>query len=217
MLKKKKEKIIQTCHDLVENGHSQNTGVAGNVSERDPAENLIAITPSHTRYDTMETEDIIIVDKDGNVVQGKDNLKPSSELLSHLAIYQNFDEVHSVIHSHPKYSTALGLLLDKIPPVSEAHGYFFGYEIPIIEHVKTRTEKMAKTIVNNLKKRPGLVIQNHGIVTVGENVDEALIRALEMENNSMLYYLAKLLGMGEPKCLDKQSIKELQEKYQSNR
>jgi len=212
-MEKEKEKIIRACHDLVDNGHSQNTGIAGNVSIRDREDGFIAVTPSQTRYDLMETEDLVVVDGKGNIVESKDGVNPTSELAIHLSIYEEFDGVNSVIHSHPKFCNTLALYLDEIPPVLEAHGYFYGHAIPVIERVQSGSRELADSVTAKLRDKPGLVIRNHGIVAIGKNIDEALARALEMENNSEIYYRAKLLGLGEPEALSRESIELLKEKY----
>lgn len=216
MLEEKKKEVLRACNDLVDYGHTQNTGVAGNVSYRDPEKDLVVATPSQLRYDTLEAGDMVVVDMEGEVVDGKEGMKPTSELSTHLEIYRQLEDVNAVVHSHPMYSNSLGLVLDEIPPVSGTHGYFFGDAIPVVSYVMAGTEEMAEEVASNLAGSPGLVIRNHGIVVTGGDVSEALTRALEMENNSEMYYKAKTLGMGEPEPLDKKTIEKLQEVYKSH-
>ncbi|MBN2185938.1 MAG: class II aldolase/adducin family protein [Dehalococcoidia bacterium] len=189
-----REEVRAVCVDLYRNGLVRNMGVGGNVSARDLDSGLIAITPSHVRYDTMKWEDILVVNAEGEVVESKPPLIPSMELRTHLLVYQECAEVNAVIHTHSPYTNVLATLYDEVPLVHVEQIFLIGKPIPVSEYVTPGTEAMARAVVEKLKDVPAMILRNHGPVVVGRNLTEALNRALTVEDASRIYYSACCIG-----------------------
>lgn len=117
-------------------------------------------------------------------------------------------ESKAVVHSHPPYSIALSSLYEKIPSVYLGQAYFFGSEVPIMDYVTAGTEEMAEKIAPLLEEHPGLIIQNHGLITIGNGLAEALQRTFVVEDNAKIFYMAK--NLGEPELLPDGAMGELQ-------
>lgn len=193
-----RKEILQACTDCIENGLFRSTGASGNISARDPESGLIAITPSQVRYGILNPEDILLINVDGEVVESKPSLKPSSETPTHTLIYREFSDINAVIHSHPTYANVLGLLYDEIPAVYIGQAYFVGGAVPVANYTPVGSEEMAKSVVENLKNSSVMVIRNHGLVATGKNLGEALQRSLATEDNSEIYCKARNLGELKP-------------------
>ena len=124
-----KEDVLKTAKDMLRKGLVE--GTAGNISARMP-DGSICITPSSVDYDAMTLEDLCLVDLDGEQIEGERG--PSSEKLLHLAIYKAFDDVQSVIHSHPVYATMFAIARKPIPPCIDEFSIYVGGEVPVTEY-----------------------------------------------------------------------------------
>lgn len=205
-LAKLRKEVVQVCMDCVKNGLFRNIGVSGNVSARDPESGLIALTPSQVRYDTMGPGDIIVVDMKGKIVESKRSRKPTTESPTHILIYQRFEEVNAIVHTHSIYANVLGTLRDEIPTVYVGQAYFVGGAVPVSEYVSPHTEDMARLVAEYLKDSPCMVIRNHGLITVGKNLGEALQRAVVVEDNSKIFHEA--YRMRKPELFPEEEIQK---------
>ena len=117
MLKKLKEEVFQANLDLVKHGLVIFTW--GNVSAIDREKGLVVIKPSGVSYDDMKPEDMVVVDLDGNVVEGK--FKPSSDTATHIVLYKAFSNIGGVVHTHSTYATAWAQAVKDIPNIGTTH------------------------------------------------------------------------------------------------
>ena len=206
-MEEERKKVLQVCQDLVKNELVDNTGSMGNVSLRAPDRNLIAITPSQVRYDTMEPEDIIIMKIDGEIIDAKGGRSPTVECPTHLMIHKEIDGVKAVVHSHPTHSVTMGLFEEEIPSVHSGQAYFVGSKVPVIDYVISGSEKMGEAVIPKLEENHGIIIRYHGLITVGKNISDAYLRSLAVEENSKIYFEASCIG--EPEPMDEKTIEKI--------
>jgi len=209
MFESEKEAVLRTCGDLVENGVVRNTGSAGNVSVRPQEDDdRIVITPSKIRYDTMASEDVLVLDRKGEIIESPAGHDPSSETPMHLQIHDAIETARAVVHSHPKVTTGLAAHTDRIPSTHIEQAYFVGDHVPVIDYVPTGSEEMGEAVSAALQNAPAVVIRHHGLITVGEDLPEALERTFSIEANATNYYYAATSG--EAVEMDDDDIHHLQ-------
>lgn len=169
---------------------------AGNISTR-TGESLFAITPSGVEYHKMEMEDISIVDLEGNLVDG---LTPSSETPMHTAIYRNLSDVEGICHTHSPYAITFAMLGEEIPVVN-LELLVCGAPIPVAPWACPGTVKAGEVTVEIFKSRPDLkvvLLRNHGLVSIGKNLDHAFAMAYNAEVGLQTYHQALLVGKPQP-------------------
>ncbi len=197
-----KKKILDTCKKLLDDGHV--IGSAGNVSVRVKYDDdeLILITPSNVNYDTMKPDDILLIDFNGNVVQGVRN--PSVEKHLHLGIYKTREDVNAIIHSHGVYSTILSTLNLSLPPVMEELVPYLGGEIACAKYGEAGTEELAEIVLGNLEEKNAVILANHGNICCGSHLEGAYTVLQYLERGAKVYYLAKLIK--DPNLLPEDTI-----------
>lgn len=166
-------------------------GTSGNISARDPETGLVAITPTSLPYETLTSEDIIVVDVNGKVVEGKH--KPSSETPMHTAVYRARPDVFGVVHTHSPYATALSvanveLPIITIPLVALGPVKIVPFELP-------GSEELAKQAVAYLgTDKHAIILQNHGVLCSGPTVAKALSNAVYVEEGAQVALFSILAG-----------------------
>jgi len=163
----------------------------GNISARID-DQYILITPTGISKGFMDTEDLIIVDLEGNLVGG--TKKQSSESNMHLKIYTDRPDVNSVCHAHPPYSTAFavaGIPMEQmvLPEVIISLG-----TVPIVEYGTTGTTALYGMISKYIKDYDAFLLANHGALTIGSSVISAYHKMETLEHASMIQFLARQLG-----------------------
>ena len=144
MLEALKEKVFRANLDLVKHGLVIFTW--GNVSAIDRENNLVVIKPSGVSYETMVAADMVVVDLDGNIVEG--GLRPSSDMPTHLMLYKAFSEIGGIVHTHSTYATAWAQAGRDIPNIGTTHADYFHDAIPC-------TAEMSRAEVEgNYEKKP---------------------------------------------------------------
>ncbi|MDP9454793.1 MAG: class II aldolase/adducin family protein [Actinomycetota bacterium] len=185
------------------------TGTSGNVSAR-TGEGDVLITPSGLSYEVMDPESIVLVDLDGELLEG--SLAPSSETPMHTGIYKARRNVEAVVHTHSRYATTLACLGWSIPPVH----YMLTTlgpdgRVPLAPYALYGTEELAGAAAGALgESHKACLLQNHGTVTVGKSAEEAFTSSVVLEEMAELYYHARLAG--EPTLLDRDQVNEVAEK-----
>lgn len=162
----------------------------GNVSGIDREKGLVVIKPSGVAYAAMKPDDMVVVDLQGNIVEGV--LKPSSDLATHLVLYKAFINTGGIVHTHSEWATSWAQSGRGIPAIGTTHADYFYGEIPC-------TRKMTKPeIENNYEQEtgnviaetfqnlnpdtiPGVLVNNHGPFTWGKNAQEAVHNAVVLE------------------------------------
>jgi len=164
----------------------------GNVSVRDPESGLICITPSGADYQLLTAEDIVVVDEDGTVVEGK--WHPSVETPLHTLLLQRRRDIHCVMHTHSPYATAFGLIHQPLPMFLAESALCLGGEVPVTPYMMSGTQQFASYITEQLGDRPALIWGNHGAMVVGLNLALTYSIAHALEDCAKVYAIAKQLG-----------------------
>ena len=166
-------------------------GTSGNVSGRLSDGNVV-MTPSSLAYDPMVLEDLVVVDLDGEKVSGERSA--TSEKSLHLSCYRAHPEVMGVIHAHPKHASMFALVHQPIPAAVEEFVVFIGGEVRVCDYRTTGTDELAEVVAAGLGDRSATLMANHGMVTVGKDVHDALHAALVVEHNAHIVWGARALG-----------------------
>ena len=181
----------------------------GNVSARDPETNLVVIKPSGVRYEEMHPEDMVIVDLDANVVEGK--YKYSSDTLTHLYVYRHRPDVFGVVHTHSTFATAFAAVGKPIPCFLTGVADEFGGEIPVGGFSLIGGMDIGKTIVDCIGKSKAILMQNHGVFTIGKTAKDAVKAAVMAEDAARTSYYAMQLGTPIP--IAPEDIARLNDRY----
>ena len=182
---------------------------SGNVSMRDVESGLVAIKPSGLMFPDLTPESMVVVDLDGNVVEGE--MKPSSDTASHLYIYRHMEEVNSVVHTHSNYASAFAANNMPIPPILTAIGDEFGGPVPCGGFALIGGEEIGKVVVEAIGRSPAVLLKNHGVFTVGKSGKAALKAAVMVEDVAKTAWLA--LGLGQPDQISPKDIEKLNDRY----
>ena len=166
-------------------------GTSGNLSIKTAAGHVL-ITPSGLAYDEMTTGDIVVIDLDGNILDG--HHKPSSEWPMHAEIYKSMPEVNAVVHTHSPYATAFSTLNIEIPVILIEMVYFLPGGIPVAPIALQGSSELGKILAQTLQGRGGCLMQNHGAVSIGKNIEEAFLRTEYIEEAAKIYHIAKTIG-----------------------
>jgi L-ribulose-5-phosphate 4-epimerase len=188
MIEKLKEQVFQANLDLVKHGLVIFTW--GNVSAIDRAKGLVVIKPSGVSYEKMKASDMVVVNLDGDIVDGK--LKPSSDTPTHLVLYKKFENIGGVVHTHSEWATSWAQAGLGIPAIGTTHADYFYGEIPCTRkmtkaEIESDYEKeTGNVIVERFKSLnpdhiPGVLVNNHGPFSWGKNADDAVHNAVVME------------------------------------
>ncbi|HOK53397.1 MAG TPA: L-ribulose-5-phosphate 4-epimerase [Armatimonadota bacterium] len=190
MLEELKSLICQLNKELPKNGLV--TMTSGNVSGRDKQTGLVVIKPSGLSFELLKPEDMVVVDLEGNVVDG--TRKPSVDTLTHLYIYRHREDVGGIVHTHSNYATSFAALGKPIPAVLTAIADEFGGPIPCAPYCQIGEEQIGKAVVEHIGRCPAILLQNHGVFTIGPNPESALKAAVMLEDVAKTVHLAMLRG-----------------------
>ncbi len=190
MLESLKQEVLEA--NLLLPKHQLVTFTWGNVSGIDREQNLVVIKPSGVPYETLKAEDLVVVDLEGNVVEG--GLRPSSDTPTHLALYKAFPEIGGVVHTHSPWATSWAQAGRPIPALGTTHADYFYGEIPItreltLEEVDRAYElETGNVIIETFRTRgidpvamPGVLVFNHAPFSWGESADQAVHNAVVIE------------------------------------
>lgn len=179
-----KQQLIDVCHDLHSRGMVSGSG--GNVSIR--VGDQIFITPTGVSLSKVEENNLVKLNMDGTWEEGK---KPSKEYRLHLGCYLNRPDITAVVHVHSLYSVALSCSIELGTPIPI---YFPGYamrvgHLPMLPYMKPGAKELASGVAAVIKERNSVLLANHGVVSVGTDLQEALNIAEEIEENARLYFI----------------------------
>lgn len=201
MLENLKEEVLEANLDLVRHGLVIFTW--GNVSAIDRASGRVVIKPSGVEYEALKAEDMVVVDLDGNVVEG--SLRPSSDTPTHLALYRAFEGIGGVVHTHSTYATAWAQAGLDIPSLGTTHADYFHRAVPCtgdMTHAQIDGDYEAETgavIVERFRSldplhTPGVLVKNHGPFAWGRDAHEAVYNATVLEQVAKMAFITKLLN-----------------------
>jgi len=180
------EAVLAAAKDMLRKGLV--SGTAGNISARREDGNIV-ITPSSIDYEVMRLEDLAVIDLDGNHLE--DTANASSEKLLHLACYKAFDDIGSVIHSHPVYATMFAIAHQDVPPCIDEFSIYVGGEVRCAEYGASGTPDVGENAVKALQGRGAALLANHGMVAVGPTPDRALHITGLVERSAQIVWGAK--------------------------
>ena len=169
------------------------TWTSGNVSGRDPETGYVVIKPSGVRYEEMQPGDLVVVDLEGNVIEG--HMKPSVDTATHLYVYRHRADVGGVVHTHSPYATSLAALGRPVPVYLTAIADEFGGPIPVGAYAQIGGEAIGEEIVRSIGQSPAILMKNHGVFSVGPTPMAATKAAVMVEDAAKTVHLALLLGM----------------------
>jgi L-fuculose-phosphate aldolase len=185
------EAVLAAAKEMLRRGLTE--GTAGNISARQE-DGTIVVTPTSVDYDQMEVDDLVVLDPDGNVLKAKDGRKPTSEKYLHLACLKAYDDIGSVVHSHPVHATMFAVAHMPIPACIDEFTVFCGGDVRVSEYAKSGTAALADNMVIALKDRAAALIANHGMVAVSARPDAALKITALVERNAQIVVGARMLG-----------------------
>lgn len=207
MIIKLKQQLVKTSLQLVEKGLVVATW--GNLSIREEKEKVFVITPSGMSYEKLNPEDMVTLDFDGNVLEGK--RKPSTETPLHLEIYKAREDVKAIIHTHSIFASACAVSRIAIPPVIEDLASMVGGSVDVADYALAGSKELAKNALKALGEKNAVLLANHGVIAVGPTVDEAFKTACLVEKAACIFINAHLVGV--PKMIAKEDVKILRNYY----
>jgi L-ribulose-5-phosphate 4-epimerase len=183
----------------------------GNISQR--VEGGFLIKPSGLAYSELTPESMVLLDLDGNVIEG--DHAPSSDTAAHAFVYRNMPEVGGVVHTHSNYAGAFCAVEQAIPCVLTQIADEFGGDIPLGPFAIIGDESIGKGIVETLTghRSKAVLMRQHGVFSIGKNAKDALKAAVMCEDAAKSVWLAKQLG--EPKRIPQDKIDALFSRYQN--
>jgi L-fuculose-phosphate aldolase len=189
------------AHEIYENGLTP--GLSGNISLKIPDLNekinksslkhrtVILITPSGVSLKDVDLKNIIVIDTDGNQLDGDG--KPSSELYMHLEIYKTREDVQGIVHTHSPYATGFSFTDKKIPRL-EGFGKIRNPFINIVDYAPPGSDKLVELATEGVKKEDILILKDHGVLSVGSNIEKAAILAEFTEKCAKTGFISLLLN-----------------------
>ena len=183
--------VLAAAKDMLRRGLVE--GTAGNISARQE-DGSIVITPSSVDYAEMTLADLCVVDLDGQTLQAADGRSPSSEKLLHLACYRAFDDIGSVIHSHPVYATMFAIAHEDIPACIDEFAIYVGGDVRCTDYAASGTPDVGAAAVKALEGRGAALLANHGMVAVGPRPSTVLHITARVERSAQIVWGARILG-----------------------
>ena len=193
----------------------------GNVSAIDREAGLVVIKPSGVSYDNMTPEDMVVVDLDGKVVEGK--WRPSSDTPTHVELYKAFPKCGGIVHTHSRWATTFAQAGMDIPAMGTTHGDYFYGDIPCTrkmtaEEIKGDYEKETGTVIieafagKDPAAVPGVVVYSHGPFSWGVDAMDAVHNAVVMEEIAFMDWHAMMInpqnGHMQQELLDKHYLRK---------
>jgi len=206
-------KVVADLHDELPRNQLV-TWTSGNISGRDPETGHIVIKPSGLRFEELGPENMVIVDDNASVIEGLH--KPSSDTATHCYIYRAMSNIGGIVHTHSPYATAWAALGRDIPCVLTAMADEFGGPIPCGGFALIGGEEIGQEVVRVLREgpnphSPAVIMQNHGVFTVGPTPLAAVKAAIMCEDVARTVFLAHQLG--EPLPINPEDIARLHHRY----
>lgn len=205
--------MLQQRQQIVEYGLKMvqsrlTTGSGGNLSILSAADNLIAVSPSGIDYHDVTVADVVVVDRAGEIVEGK--RKPSSELGFHLALYDHRPDISAVVHTHSVYATTLACLRWELPAVHYLVA-FSGDKVPLAPYATFGSTELADNIIASIGTYNAVLLANHGLVAVASEMKNCFNVAEEIELVARIYYQTKTVG--QPVLVGDEEMQRVVDKF----
>lgn len=189
--------------------HGLVVGTSGNASARDPQTNLVVTKPSGVDFDELTPENLVVVDLDGQVVEGE--LKPSVDTSSIVHVLRRRPDIHGVVHTHSPYATSFAIRGETIPVLTTTHSALFGAPIPVSDYATIGGDEIGEQILGWVGEGTAVLVRSHGVFTIGKDVFKALRSAMYVEESAEVAHLAAIRGPLRP--LDQQVIAAMRDWY----
>lgn len=201
---KLRQAVLDASHQLIASG--LNLGTAGNVSVR--VDRGFLITPSGVAVDAMTTDSLVFLQMNG---EWQGDLKPSSEWRFHRDLYLNRADCMAVVHTHSVYATALSTLRRDLPAFHYMIAVAGGDSIRCAPYALFGTQALSDHVISAIQGRTACLMANHGMISIGENLDKALYVTQEIEQLCQQYLVA--LQVGEPVILSADEMQAVMEQF----
>lgn len=183
-------------------------GSSGNISARIPSTETFLIKPSGVRMGFLKPEELVLVDLQGKKIRGELNV--SLETPMHAAIYRARRDVQAVVHTHPPTATAFGIAKTEVLPLQIEMFMLFSNGIPVIPYEAPGSKALAETVQKKIAHCDALILENHGIVTVGSTIEAACDLNEMVEEAAKIQFLVTILA-GK----DAMNLTELKQKFKT--
>ena len=168
-------------------------GSGGNISVRIEGQPILVVTPSGRSYWNMTADDICVVDFDLTPIEGQ--YKPSKEAAMHIGIYRHRIDVSAIVHTHQTYASILAVIDESIPPLFDEETKEFGPVVENIPYAISGSEDLVQNVIKNLGNNCHCyILQNHGALNLGRDIDHAWKNTELLEKVSKIYYAALITG-----------------------
>lgn len=209
LLEQERIDVVKYCKKLITAGLT--TGTGGNISILNREKGLYAMSPSGMDYFETEPEDVVVMDLEGQVVEGK--RKPSSEHALHRIFYTRRDDIDAVVHTHSTYCTVLATLREGLP----ASNYliaFAGSDVRCSAYASYGTPELAEVAFEAMQDRQAALMANHGMVAGARTIAGAFNIADQIEQCAKVYVLARAIG--KPVLLDEEEMERMMVRFRDD-
>ena len=211
MYEEEKKQLLDICLEMIK--HDLVIGSSGNASLR--VGNHVVISPSSVHYTEMTIDDVVVIDIEGNDVEGTRN--PSIEKPMHLEIYRNRSDAQAIVHTHSIYTSAMAILHEPLPPIIDEIVPKLGAGIRVSEYAMPGTKQLGKNVVKVMEERSAALIANHGAVCCAKTLKDALFLSILLERACKIYMTAKQVAkpieLPEDVVEDEQDIWEMMREF----
>jgi L-ribulose-5-phosphate 4-epimerase len=190
LLEELRRKVLDTANLLPKFGLVWMAG--GTVCARDQYTGYVVVTPSGMPYEDLTPSDMIVTDIDMNLVEGKN--RPSVALNLWTGFLFARPDIHAIVHTHSPYATAFSVINESIPIITETQADWFGQPIPVAPYLSVEDERFASLPVEVLAGGFGVLLGQHGVITLGKTLGHALERAVTLEEAAHTYAIARSIG-----------------------
>jgi L-fuculose-phosphate aldolase len=211
MYEEEKKQLLDICLEMIK--HDLVIGSSGNASLR--VGNHVVISPSSVHYTEMTIDDVVVIDIEGNDVEGTRN--PSIEKPMHLEIYRNRSDAQAIVHTHSIYTSAMAILHEPLPPIIDEIVPKLGAGIRVSEYAMPGTKQLGKNVVKVMEERSAALIANHGAVCCAKTLKDALFLSILLERACKIYMTAKQVAkpieLPEDVVEDEQDVWEMMREF----
>jgi L-fuculose-phosphate aldolase len=166
-------------------------GTWGNIGMR-VDDTYMVVTPSGMNYELLNPEDMVLVNMHDRSYEGR--LKPTIEVPMHAALLKARKEISACIHTHSTHALSMATARKPIPPICDDQVQILGGSVRVARYSLPATDAMADYVLEAMKDRAGCLVANHGAVTVGRTLDEAMTAAVVLEKAAQVYLETQLIG-----------------------
>ena len=208
LLQKEREQIVEYGKKLIETNLTKGTG--GNLSIFNREKQLMCISPSGIDYFKTRAEDVVVLDLDGNKIEG--DREPSSEYDMHRIFYKNRNDIDAIIHTHTMYATTVSCLNWDLPPVHYMLA-LAGKNVRCAEYATYGTKELAENAFAAMEDRKAVLLANHGLLCGAKDIANAFNITEEIEYCAELYYRTKAIG--QPVIIQSEEMDLMMEKFKT--